>query len=97
MRLDCQGWLLPASFRAQVLTNIQVKSFGNNPNGVPTVTAITVQTNGPALALAVAAGPCRHGQGFRAEPGDALGARKRAMGWEPYLPPHRIENPIPQR
>jgi hypothetical protein len=51
VRLDCQGWLLPAIFDSQTLTNIQVRSFGNNPNGIPTIAAITIRTAGPALAL----------------------------------------------
>lgn len=50
-RFDCQGWMLPTSFFAQVLTNIQVRSFGNDPDGVPTVTAITVRTTGPNLTI----------------------------------------------
>lgn len=52
VRFDCQGWMLPTSFYAQVLTNIQIRSFGNNPDGVPTVIAITVRTGGPILTIA---------------------------------------------
>jgi hypothetical protein len=51
VRLDCQGWLLPANFYSQTLTNIQVRSFGNNPNGIATITAITIRTSGPEIAV----------------------------------------------
>ncbi len=51
VRLDCQGWMLPTNFFSQALTNIQVRSFGNNPNGIPVVAAITVRTGAPGLAL----------------------------------------------
>ena len=50
VRLDCQGWLLPTNFYSQTLTNIQVRSFGNDPNGIPTITAITIRTIGPGIA-----------------------------------------------
>ena len=56
VRLDCQGWMLPADFYSQTLTNIQVRSFGSLPNGVATVTAITVRTGGPLVALNSAGG-----------------------------------------
>jgi hypothetical protein len=51
VRLDCQGWMLPATFYAQTLTNIQVRSFGNSPNGVAVVAAITVRTGGPVVTV----------------------------------------------
>lgn len=51
VRLDCQGWMLPTNFCTQTLTNIQVRSFGNRPNGVPTVAAITVRTTGPTMTV----------------------------------------------
>jgi hypothetical protein len=51
VRLDCQGWLLPTNFYSQTLTNIQVRSFGNNPNGIATITAITIRTSGPGIAV----------------------------------------------
>jgi hypothetical protein len=51
VRLDCQGWMLPTNFFPQVLTNIQVRSFGNNPNGIPTVAAITIRTGAPVFTF----------------------------------------------
>jgi hypothetical protein len=50
-RNDVQGWMLPPSFLSQALTNIQLRSFGNNPNGTPVVTAITVRTSGPEVIV----------------------------------------------
>jgi hypothetical protein len=51
VRFDCQGWLLPPAFSSQVLTNVQIRSCGNNPNGVATVIAITVRTSAPVLTI----------------------------------------------
>ena len=50
-RFDCQGWMLPVSFFSKILTNIQIRSFGNNPDGEPILIAITVRTNGPQLTI----------------------------------------------
>lgn len=50
-RNDSQGWMLPTNFLSQVLTNIQIRSFGNNPDGVATVAAITIRTNGPNITI----------------------------------------------
>jgi hypothetical protein len=50
-RFDCQGWMLPPDFFSQVLTNVQIRSFGNNPNGVPTLIAITARTCAPDLTI----------------------------------------------
>jgi hypothetical protein len=51
VRLDCQGWMLPAAFYSQALTNIQIKSFGNYPDGVPFLAAITIRTTGPVMTI----------------------------------------------
>jgi len=51
VRLDCQGWMLPANFFAQALTNIQVRSYGNNPNGIPVVAGITIRTGAPGFTF----------------------------------------------
>jgi hypothetical protein len=50
-RLDCQGWMLPTNFFSQTLTNIQVRSYGNNPHGIPFVAAITIRTRAPVFSF----------------------------------------------
>jgi len=55
-RFDCQGWMLPREFQSQALTNVQLKSYGNNPSGVPTLAAITIQSKGPVIDIRVSGG-----------------------------------------
>jgi hypothetical protein len=51
VRLDCQGWMLPTNFFTQALTNIQVRSYGNNSTGVPILAAITIRTGAPVFTF----------------------------------------------
>jgi hypothetical protein len=55
-RFDGQGWMLPPDFFSQVLTNVQIRSFGNNPHGIATLVAITVRTSAPDLTIKDAGG-----------------------------------------
>jgi hypothetical protein len=50
-RFDGQGWMLPPDFFSQLLTNVQIRSFGNNPHGIATLVAITVRTSAPDLTI----------------------------------------------
>jgi hypothetical protein len=51
VRLDCQGWMLPANFFSQALTNIQVRSYGSSANGIAVVAAITIRTGAPVFTF----------------------------------------------
>jgi hypothetical protein len=47
VHLDTQTWPLPAAFASQTLTDIKFITYGNVPNGVPFLAALTVSTSLP--------------------------------------------------
>ena len=62
VRLDMQSFQLPASFATDTLTDIRFSGFGNYPNGLPFLAAVTVTdpqttTVGGLLTLDATTGP----------------------------------------